>query len=165
MAEKDKSTPEKPSTAKKPAGKVFDISRPGKSMATPTSRPIITNNQVDAQNSQTSVSGVGDNRPLLSRRKLQILPLTDGEKAEAAQAPSETPAKEAPPSEKPAEEAPMPNADKVEGQVKAQTNVAVEPAAEPAAEPAEPEPAPEPLAASAFGGLTLVSTVVSMPHQ
>ena len=78
---------EKPA-AKKAAsanGKVFDVSRPGKTPASPTSKPVILGHKPEAQASQAAVSGVGETRPLLVRRKIEITPTGDVqvEKAEA----------------------------------------------------------------------------------
>lgn len=60
--------------AKKPAGSVFDVRRPGKAIASPTSRPVITGHKPEAQAAQTVVSGVGETSPMLTRRKIQIMP-------------------------------------------------------------------------------------------
>lgn len=67
----------KSKSAKKPVGVVFDVRRPGKAPAPPTSRPIITGHKPEAQAAQTAISGVGETSPILTRRKLQILPTGD----------------------------------------------------------------------------------------
>ena len=66
--DKDKPTP------KKSEGKVFDVRRPGKAPASPTSRPVIMGHKPEAQSAQTSVSGVGEASPMLTKRKIQIMP-------------------------------------------------------------------------------------------
>lgn len=63
---------------KKPAGKVFDVRRPGKALASPTSRPVIVGHKPEAQQAQIAVSGVGES-PLLGRRKVQISPANQAE--------------------------------------------------------------------------------------
>lgn len=101
----DKEKQPKTTTPKKPNGKVFDVSRPGKAAATPTSKPVILGHKPEAQQAQTSVSGVGEARPLLSRRKIEITPLGDLKKPEAE--PTEevkTPDTEAAPSQPTQEE-------------------------------------------------------------
>lgn len=69
---------EKPA-AKKPAegGKIFDVSRPGKAPASPTSKPVIVGHRPEAQQAQTAVSGIGESKPLVTRRKIQIMPSGD----------------------------------------------------------------------------------------
>ncbi len=73
----DKEKQPKTATPKKPNGKVFDVSRPGKTAASPTSKPVILGHKPEAQQAQASVSGIGDARPLLNRRKIEISPLGD----------------------------------------------------------------------------------------
>jgi hypothetical protein len=62
---------------KKTDGKIFDVSRPGKVPASPTSRPVIVGHKAYAQEAQTSVSGVGEARPLLTKSRVQIFPTSD----------------------------------------------------------------------------------------
>ena len=72
--DKDKDAPKTP--AKKTNGnKVFDVSRPGKTPASPTSKPVISGHKPEAAAAQAAVSGVGESRPLLTRRKIEITPL------------------------------------------------------------------------------------------
>jgi hypothetical protein len=73
----DKEKQPKTSAAKKPNGKVFDVSRPGKAAASPTSKPVILGHNPDVQTVQASVSGIGEARPLLSKRKIEITPFGD----------------------------------------------------------------------------------------
>lgn len=71
--EKPKATP-----IKRPeSNKVFDVSRPGKALASPTSKPVISVHRPIAQEAQAAVSGVGEARPLMTRRKIQIVPTGD----------------------------------------------------------------------------------------
>lgn len=64
-------------TVRKSVGSVFDVSRPGKALASPTSRPVILGHKPEAQAAQTAVSGVGEASPLLNRRKIEITPAGD----------------------------------------------------------------------------------------
>src|SRR5262245_18333537 len=82
--DKDKD-PKAPAAAKKPNGKVFDVSRPGKTLAAPTSKPVISGYKPEAQAPQIAVSGVGEAQPLLTRKKIEITPLGEV-KAEPVQA-------------------------------------------------------------------------------
>jgi hypothetical protein len=66
--------PDKDKLSKKPGGKVFDVRRPGKAPASPTSRPVIMGHKPEAQEAQTAVSGIGEARPLLTKRKIEIVP-------------------------------------------------------------------------------------------
>lgn len=78
---------EKKPAAKKAAvsGRVFDVSRPGKAPASPTSKPVILGHKPEAQQAQTSVSGIGEASPLLTKRKISIMPGDGGQpKPEAA---------------------------------------------------------------------------------
>lgn len=71
---------EKPVAKKaQPNGRVFDVSRPGKTLAAPTSKPVITGHKPEAQAAQTTVSGIGESQPLLTKRKIQIMPTGDVE--------------------------------------------------------------------------------------
>ena len=79
---KDTSAPKAESPKKAapaPAGRVFDVSRPGKAAASPTSRPVILGHKPEAQNSQLTVSGIGEaTSPLPAKRKMiQIVPSGD----------------------------------------------------------------------------------------
>ena len=65
---------EKP-VPKKPGGKVFDVRRPGKAPASPTSRPVILGHKPEAQEAQVAVSGIGEARPLMNKRKIEIMPI------------------------------------------------------------------------------------------
>ena len=75
--DKDKPKASTPS-AKKSDTKVFDVRRPGKAPASPTSRPVIVGHKPEAQQAQTSVSGIGEAQPLL-KRKIQIFPAGGGD--------------------------------------------------------------------------------------
>ncbi len=66
----------KPAT-RKPAGGVFDVSRPGKTPAHPTSRPVIIGHKSSAAAAQAAVSGIGEASPASARRKIQITPTGD----------------------------------------------------------------------------------------
>lgn len=166
-----KAEDKKPAPKKIDPGKVFDVSRPGKSPAPPTSRPVIMGHKPEAQAAQTAVSGIGEASPLLTKRKIQVLPPDGSQPAETpapseaapedlpAGAPSPTPAESergtlgaaavdtasgppALPPEKDTAVEPVPEAAVAE---KAKLVIAPPTAAEPAAE--EPEaavPAPEP---------------------
>ena len=52
--------------------KVFDIMRPGKTPASPTSRPVIMGHKQSAQKSQASVSGIGEAVPVAAAEKPTI---------------------------------------------------------------------------------------------
>jgi hypothetical protein len=80
MAEKDK---EKPASKKQAAGngKVFDVRKPGKAPASPTSRPIIASHKPMIQETQAAVSGVGEST-LMPKRKIEIKPLEGDGQAE-----------------------------------------------------------------------------------
>ena len=82
----DKKTP----TPKKTDGKIFDVSRPGKAPASPSSRPVILGHKVAAQQAQASVSGVGEARPLLTKSKVQIFPTSGDKQDEKESAPKPT---------------------------------------------------------------------------
>ncbi|HEY5806136.1 MAG TPA: hypothetical protein VIS56_01990 [Candidatus Saccharimonadales bacterium] len=71
--------------------------RPGKAPALPTSRPVIMGHKPEAQQAQTAVSGVGEASPLLSRRKIEIMPVSGKAAVE-----TKTPAAAASAQEKPA---------------------------------------------------------------
>lgn len=89
--EKPKATP-----IKKPeSSKVFDVSRPGKALASPTSKPVISVHRPIAQEAQAAVSGVGEPRPLMTRRKIQIVPTGDLASSSVAVATPAMPSKEA----------------------------------------------------------------------
>ncbi len=94
--------------AKKPNGRVFDVRRPGKAPASPSSRPVILGHKPEAQEAQTAVSGIGEAQPLLTRRKIQIVPGGDA----AASASDPAPAPEKPAAEPVAKPATEPTADK-----------------------------------------------------
>jgi hypothetical protein len=81
---------EKKPAAKKPAatGRVFDVSRPGKAPASPTSKPVIVGHKPEAQQAQTSVSGIGAASPLLTKRKISIMPGDDSQAKPEAAAPA-----------------------------------------------------------------------------
>lgn len=109
--EKDKSKAAPASAAKKsgaPNGRVFDVSRPGKAPASPTSRPVIMGHKPEAQQAQAAVSGVGEARPLLTSRKIQIMPIGESEDSvnvepkKPEEKPAEKPAETSAPEQKPA---------------------------------------------------------------
>jgi hypothetical protein len=128
---------EKPKPAAKSAGKVFDVQRPGKAPASPTSKPVIIGHRAKAQSDQTVVSGIGEERPYLNaKRKIEIRP-----GGSAAAAPPPEPSE---PKGISVEVAPvMPPAP-------AEPKVAIEPTPKPAAPPPPvksalpPDPQPEP---------------------
>ena len=104
--EKDKEGSKTTPASKKPAGsKVFDVSRPGKTPASPTSKPVISGHKPEAQAAQASVSGIGEARTLLNRRKIEITPLgyTKAEKVETS------------PEDKPSGESAQPTQQETEG--------------------------------------------------
>ncbi len=68
--------------------KVFDVRRPGKAPASPTSRPVIVGHKQEAQEAQTAVSGIGEARPLLTRRTIQVVP-TEAEEDPTSTQPAE----------------------------------------------------------------------------
>src|SRR2546421_10049847 len=75
-----KTDPPTPPQYPRPKGKVFDVMRPGKAPASPSSRPVVIGHKPEAQEAQASVSGVGEpeRRPLLDgRRKIEINPTDD----------------------------------------------------------------------------------------
>lgn len=107
--------PSKPVPAKKQGGKVFDVRRPGKAPASPTSKPVIVGHKPEAQAAQTAVSGIGETSPadtgastILTRRKIKILPAGDLA-TEETKAPAEAPAPGAPKEEAPTTEEPKPD--------------------------------------------------------
>lgn len=57
--------------------KVFDVRRPGKAPASPSSRPVVIGHKPEVQETQAAVSGIGDANLGLARRKIQILPTGD----------------------------------------------------------------------------------------
>ncbi len=65
----DKSTPQ--------PSKVFDVRRPGKAMASPTSRPVIMGHKPQAQSTQIAVSGIGEaeEQPALLTKEKKIEPV------------------------------------------------------------------------------------------
>ncbi|HSX33349.1 MAG TPA: hypothetical protein VLF91_03370 [Candidatus Saccharimonadales bacterium] len=77
----------------KTSGKVFDVRRPGKAPATPTSRPVVASHKPSAAQSQTAVSGVGEREALLVHHESTLA--APKVAAEAAPAP-ETVAMESP---------------------------------------------------------------------
>lgn len=112
--------PDKSEDKKPPAPrKVFDVMRPGKAPASPTSRPIIGGHKNKVQDSVSGVGGVGEGRPLGKHKKIELAhdadapakdaPENEKEKASASPAPAiETskPAVSAPEPAKPDEAAP-----------------------------------------------------------
>ncbi|HSW98300.1 MAG TPA: hypothetical protein VLF71_00515 [Candidatus Saccharimonadales bacterium] len=47
----------------RPRGKVFDVMRPGRAPASPTSRPVVIGHKLQAQHTQVTVSGIGEAAP------------------------------------------------------------------------------------------------------
>jgi hypothetical protein len=84
----------KPADKKPAAGKIFDVSRPGKALATPASKPVIMGHKPEAQAAQTAVSGIGESRPMLAKRKIEINPF--GGQSPSAPAQTADPALEKP---------------------------------------------------------------------
>src|SRR5262249_28405413 len=91
---------DKPALKKQPAGAVFDVRRPGKALASPTSRPVIMGHKPEAQAAQTAVSGVGETSPILARRKIQISPAGDIQAVEVGQPAKTEPAAPTEPKER-----------------------------------------------------------------
>jgi hypothetical protein len=58
---------------------VFDVMRPGKAPASPTSRPVISSHKPQAQNTQVTVSGIGAPEPRdnLGLHKMALRPMHD----------------------------------------------------------------------------------------
>ncbi|HKU18809.1 MAG TPA: hypothetical protein VJP80_06075 [Candidatus Saccharimonadales bacterium] len=82
----------KPSTpSPRPKGKVFDVMRPGKAAASPTSRPVIVGHKSEAQSAQIAVSGIGERDNLLDPRKKIDLAPSDGGAAESHRADPQQP--------------------------------------------------------------------------
>jgi hypothetical protein len=83
--------------SKQPAGKVFDVRRPGRAPASSTSRPVIVGHKPEVQDSVAGVSGIGDapRQQLLSpKKKVGVRPITIAEAAptqEQAAAPVQEP--------------------------------------------------------------------------
>jgi hypothetical protein len=66
-------------------GKVFDVVRPGKALAPPTSRPVIVGHKPAAKRAQMAVSGVGEKPPAPKpKQKIEIRPVAEPQ-PEAAQ--------------------------------------------------------------------------------
>lgn len=66
----------------RPRGKVFDVMRPGKAPASPTSRPYIAGHKSSAQATQVRVSGIGASSGdglLDAHKKVEIKPAQDGD--------------------------------------------------------------------------------------
>lgn len=63
----------------RPRGRVFDVMRPGKAPASPTSRPVIAGHKSSAQATQVHVSGIGANgggaSMFDSHKKVEIQPV------------------------------------------------------------------------------------------
>lgn len=81
----------KPSSAR-PPGRVFDVRRPGKAPADPSSRPVVIGHKPSAQKAQIAVSGVGEKESkkeslLDAKKKIQIRPGDEDVKVEKAGAP------------------------------------------------------------------------------
>jgi hypothetical protein len=162
-------TEDKKPAPKKEPGRIFDVSRPGKAAASPTSRPVIMGHKPEAQQAQTSVSGIGEASPLLNR-KIAIVPGGDRQKENENQPVPELPPEDVPagaPSqtekdalgtaaldsvtgpppvspEKEAEALPV-KAKVIEPLSETDTQPEASQVAEPS-EPAKPEPEPEPTA-------------------
>lgn len=92
MAEKE----EEKVPTRKTSGKVFDVRRPGKAPAPPTSKPVIIGHKPEAQEAQAAVSGIGEARPLMTKRKIQITPASGSDVAPASEV---APAEEVPASQ------------------------------------------------------------------
>ncbi|HJQ08239.1 MAG TPA: hypothetical protein VJ836_02015 [Candidatus Saccharimonadales bacterium] len=66
--------PKTTKTSKQHGAKVFDVRRPGKAPAAPTSRPVVVGHKPAAQLAQTTISGIGA-RPLLNaKQKVAVKP-------------------------------------------------------------------------------------------
>ena len=76
----DKAKLDKP-TFKSP--KVFDVRRPGKAPASPTSRPVIVGHKPQAQSTQIAVSGIGEASPPLLAKEKKIDPIVQVPAAES----------------------------------------------------------------------------------
>jgi hypothetical protein len=69
----------------RPRGKVFDVMRPGRAPASPTSRPVISSHKPQAQNTQVTVSGIGapEPRDSLGSHKMALKPMHDIDSSES----------------------------------------------------------------------------------
>lgn len=66
--------------------KVFDVMRPGKAPASPTSRPVIVGHKAEAQKTQAAVSGIGEAASAATpHSKISIQPLHSEEFSHATQ--------------------------------------------------------------------------------
>jgi hypothetical protein len=71
-----------------PPKKVFDVMRPGKAPASPTSRPVILGHNAEVKRTQVAVSGVGErdqDQPQLlgEHKRIELKPLSSGAPAPA----------------------------------------------------------------------------------
>lgn len=149
-----KTEDKKPAPRKTVPGKVFDVSRPGKAAASPTSRPVIMGHKPEAQAAQTSVSGIGEASPLLTKRKIQVLP-AGGAPEEQAPAAAELPQEDLP--------AGAPAANPTETEEAALGTAAVDAASGPPALP--PEKAGEPQAEPEAAPSEKPKLVITPPSQ
>ncbi|HSX29592.1 MAG TPA: hypothetical protein VLE73_03470 [Candidatus Saccharimonadales bacterium] len=67
--------------------KVFDVMRPGKAPASPTSRPVIANRETGAQKNQVTVSGIGEAAPVAAKPRTisDVAPTVSADQVHAAQ--------------------------------------------------------------------------------
>jgi len=73
----DDDKPKQKRAPTRPPGGVFDVRRPGRALASPTSRPVIMGHKPGAQAAQAAVSGIGEAAPAPARRKIEIAPSGD----------------------------------------------------------------------------------------
>lgn len=117
-------TPGTPTTPT--SGKIFDVARPGRSLATPTSKPVIVGHKPQVQDPMMA-HDIDDERRLLGgHNRVSVAPLDEGAETPLAAAVPESPA--------PSEEPVTPSMAPVEA--------AQEPLASTPSNESEPEPAP-----------------------
>lgn len=73
------------SKGSKPSGRVFDVRRPGKAPASPTSRPVVVKHKASAQKAQVAVSGIGETSLMNAKKKINIQPQDDASKSVAGE--------------------------------------------------------------------------------
>ena len=86
------SEPPKPQPPR-PRGKVFDVMRPGKAPASPTSRPVVIGHKPQAQHAQVTVSGIGAAPPREALAAHKPVPIQVGNTGDSLAAPLAEPAK------------------------------------------------------------------------
>jgi hypothetical protein len=75
-------------TPPRPRGKVFDVMRPGRAPASPTSRPVVIGHKASAQAAQLKVSGIGESKNedgmFDTHKKVEVKPVHDMAATESA---------------------------------------------------------------------------------